>query len=243
MNIFIDESRNVKIGDFGLAKNVHKFAELLGKLDAGTRANTPENLTSDIGTALYIATEVIIGSGNYNEKIDMYSLGIIFFEMIYPFSTVMERVDTLRNLRSPAIEFPSDFDHNKMKTEKKVIGMLLDNGPQKRPEASMLLNSGWLPMNHQDEVIQEALNNISDPSSPWQQQVRESLFNQSYNVTNDVLFDNGISTTSPFLQILRSQMTEEVVKIFRKHGGIENDEPTRLFPKSTIYSTQNVYEL
>lgn len=242
MNIFIDESRNVKIGDFGLAKNVHKSADLL-KMDSANVAGSTDNLTSAIGTALYVATEVLTGKGNYNEKIDMYSLGIIFFEMVYSFSTGMERVNILKDLRLPEIKFPSEFDGNKMKIEEKIIKLLLDHDPNKRPGARKLLNSGWLPVKHQDEALKEALKSLADPSSPWQQDVRESLFNQPYSLTNDILFDSVENSQTPFSQILRSQMTEEVVKIFRKHGGIENNSPSRIFPKGPTYIAQNVYEL
>ena len=242
MNIFIDESRNVKIGDFGLAKNVHKSADIL-KMDSANVLGSTDNLTSAIGTALYVATEVLTGKGNYNEKIDMYSLGIIFFEMVYSFSTGMERVNIIKDLRLPDIEFPADFDESKKKTEEKIIKLLLDHDPSKRPGARTLLNSGWLPVKHQDEALKEALKSLANPSSPWQQDVRESLFNQPYSLTNDILFDSVETSQTPFSQILRSQMTEEVVKIFRKHGGIENNSPSRIFPKGPIYIAQNVYEL
>ncbi|CCH60122.1 hypothetical protein TBLA_0C03180 [Henningerozyma blattae CBS 6284] len=241
MNIFIDENRNIKLGDFGLAKNVHRSIDIL-KMDSST-ISASENLTSQVGTALYVATEVMDGKGSYNEKIDMYSLGIIFFEMIYSFSTGMERVQILKELRSSSIAFPSGFDSLKIKVEKKIIQLLLDHDPSRRPGAEKLLNSGLVPTKHQDEVIKEALRSIADPSSPWQQQVRETLFNQPYSLTNDILYDNSKSTITPFMQILRSQMTEEVIKIFRNHGGIENNEPTRIFPKAPIYGTQNVYEI
>ncbi|KAL3231182.1 eIF-2-alpha kinase GCN2 [Nakaseomyces bracarensis] len=242
MNIFIDESRNVKIGDFGLAKNVHKSIDVL-KLDSQMSTGSVDDLTSAIGTAMYVATEVLTGKGNYNEKIDMYSLGIIFFEMVYPFSTGMERVNILKELRSRAIQFPADFDSNRMKVEKKIITLLLDHDPNKRPGAKTLLNSGWLPAKHADEVIKEALKSLSNPSSPWQQQVRETLFDQPYSLTNDILYDNNKQTTTKFAQILRAEMTEQVVRIFRKHGGVENNGPPRIFPKAPIYSTQNVYEV
>lgn len=106
-----------------------------------------------------------------------------------------------------------------------------------------MLNSGRLPVKHQDESMKEALKSLASPSSPWQQQVRETLFSQAYSLTNDILYDNVQSSTTPFAQILRSKMTEEVVKIFRRHGGVENNEPPRLFPKAPIYGTQNVYEV
>lgn len=242
MNIFIDESKNIKIGDFGLAKNVHKSLDIL-KLDSQSQLGSTDNLTSAIGTALYVATEVLDGNGQYNEKIDMYSLGVIFFEMVYSFNTGMERVTILKSLRSSSVEFPADFDANKMKTEKRIIRLLLDHDPNKRPGAQKLLDSGWLPAKHQDEVIKEALKSLSNPASPWQHQVRETLFAQGYSLTNDILYDNSQSSSTPFAQILRSKMTEEVIKIFRKHGGIENNEPPSVFPKAPIYSTQNVYEV
>ncbi|SSD60148.1 related to Serine/threonine-protein kinase GCN2 [Saccharomycodes ludwigii] len=258
MNIFIDESLNIKIGDFGLATNIHKPVELL-KLDSiasanGTTSTSTANtnitgdLTSAIGTALYVASEVLTGHGQYNEKIDMYSLGIIFFEMIYPFSTGMERVNVIRRLRSPSIDFPSDFDQHKFKTEKKIIKSLLNHDPNKRPSAKELLKSGWLPVKHQDEIVKEALKNLGDPSSPWQQQVREGLFNQTYSLTTDILFDDTTNTaqskTTPnFNAILNSQMKKFVENIFQLHGGVETSAPPIIFPKNPIYSNQNVYEL
>ncbi|SCU87953.1 LADA_0E07250g1_1 [Lachancea dasiensis] len=242
MNIFIDESRNIKIGDFGLAKNVHKSADIL-RADSQISVGSNDDLTSAIGTALYVATEVLTGKGNYNEKIDMYSLGIIFFEMIYPFSTGMERVNELKKLRSTAVTFPEDFDDYKLAVEKKIIRQLLDHDPNKRPNAQALLRSGLLPVKHQDDVIKEALRHLADPASPWQQQVRETLFTQPYSITNDILFENSKSNLTPFNQLLKSQMMEEIVKVFKMHGAVENTETSVIFPKAPIYSTQNVYEV
>ncbi|SCV05568.1 LANO_0H10352g1_1 [Lachancea nothofagi CBS 11611] len=242
MNIFIDESRNIKIGDFGLAKNVHRPTDLL-RVDTQMSAGSTDDLTSAIGTALYVATEVLNGKGSYNEKIDMYSLGIIFFEMVYPFKTGMERVNDLKMLRTNLVAFPADFDDSRLSIEKKIIRQLLDHDPDKRPNAKSLLHSGLLPVKHQDDVIKEALRHLADPSSPWQQQVRESLFAQPYSITNDILFDNHKLTSTPFDQLLKSQMMEEITKIFKRHGAVENSETSIIFPKAPIYSTQNVYEI
>jgi translation initiation factor 2-alpha kinase 3 len=43
----------------------------------------------------------------YNYKVDIYSLGVILFELLVPFGTVMERSCTLMDLRSN--KFPSHF--------------------------------------------------------------------------------------------------------------------------------------
>jgi translation initiation factor 2-alpha kinase 3 len=43
----------------------------------------------------------------YDNKVDIYSLGIILFELLWKFSTQMERADTLQALRDKI--FPPDF--------------------------------------------------------------------------------------------------------------------------------------
>ena len=46
-----------------------------------------------MGTALYTAPEVTMKNTTYNQKVDLYSLGVIFFEMCYtPLQTGMERI-------------------------------------------------------------------------------------------------------------------------------------------------------
>ena len=71
-----------------------------------SKSNAPakESVTGKVGTFLYVAPE--LGKrGNlrakYSPKVDLYSLGIIFFEMCFrPLTTAMERVEVLGNLRT-----------------------------------------------------------------------------------------------------------------------------------------------
>lgn len=51
---------------------------------------------------------------SYNYKVDIYSLGVIFFELLNPFITEMERYQTLTRLRNNI--FPSEFS-KKFKNE------------------------------------------------------------------------------------------------------------------------------
>lgn len=52
------------------------------------------------------------------QKVDLYSLGIIFFEMCYkPLPTGMERVKILGNLRLPEIKFPEDFNQYELQNQ------------------------------------------------------------------------------------------------------------------------------
>lgn len=98
-----------KIGDFGLASDV--------KLPSGTdtptsyqRLDTYKNedeLTSGVGTKTYASPEQL-KSVTYDEKSDIFSLAIIFFELFYPFQTQMERSLALRQLKEKKL-FPVDF--------------------------------------------------------------------------------------------------------------------------------------
>lgn len=67
-------------------------------------SSAKESMTGKVGTTLYVAPELGKRSGGrvkYSQKVDLYSLGIIFFEMCYkPLTTSMERVKVLGNLRT-----------------------------------------------------------------------------------------------------------------------------------------------
>lgn len=62
--------------------------------------------TEQVGTHLYMSPEQIQGL-NYNYKVDIYSLGLIFFELLICFDTEMERIRVLQGLREN--KFPEDF--------------------------------------------------------------------------------------------------------------------------------------
>ena len=64
-NIFV-ENGQVKVGDYGLCK-----------LISSSQRNAQ---TGSVGTVYYMAPE--ISTGNYNKQIDIYSAGIILYEML-----------------------------------------------------------------------------------------------------------------------------------------------------------------
>ncbi|KAK9456329.1 kinase-like domain-containing protein [Dipodascopsis uninucleata] len=235
-NIFIDQAQNCKVGDFGLAKNVH--SEKL----TSTTAATGEDLTTDVGTTFYVAVEAI-GDGNYNEKVDMYSLGIIFFEMSYPIRTGMERVKVMKDLRQPSIIFPSDYPADKLKHEGKIVRSLLEHQPSKRPSAAELLQSDLIPVRVEDEIIQQTLRSLTDPSSPWLSQVREALFSKPHDLVKDMLYDKIPKQTQLQEYVLKGHVKERLTSIFRAHGAVEVNAPSVVFPKSPVYNMPNRVQL
>ncbi|KAJ2662221.1 hypothetical protein IWW48_001961 [Coemansia sp. RSA 1200] len=93
--------------------------------------------TSNVGTITYAAPEQLSDKAtDYSEKADIYSLGIIFFELYYPFATAMERIAVIRDLRRGV--FPPQFLQMWPK-EAALILQLMDADPTKRPSAKEIL--------------------------------------------------------------------------------------------------------
>ena len=116
-NIFIDEQNfNIKIGDFGISKKA------------------PYTLTQ-IGTNSYIAPEIMQGK-KYNNKVDIYSLGCIIYEL---FTFRQYNADKLSN---DIQEIDSDYYDSKWQ---ELIDKLLDTIPENRPNIEKVLFDyfGW----------------------------------------------------------------------------------------------------
>jgi len=64
-------------------------------------------LTTQIGTSTYLSPEQEKNEF-YNEKVDLYALGLILFEMCNKFSTLHERLTTLNNLKQKR-QLPKDI--------------------------------------------------------------------------------------------------------------------------------------
>jgi len=111
-NIFINSNDQIKIGDFGQATTT--FLALKSEF---TNKTDP----SIVGTLLYIAPELMENaynesSRNYNKFVDLYSFGIIYFEMCNPpFKTEMERYEKIKALQDGELNLPESDEYNLIK--------------------------------------------------------------------------------------------------------------------------------
>ena len=181
-NIFVDQTGHLKIGDFGLAKfdsgggfrgaddpsaaadAAREAAEVMGSRD--DRGN--EHATGAVGTYLYTAPEIDSGEPHQSSKVDLYSAGIVFYEMLRRFSTGMERAMELGALRAArpaagssgaadvAHVAPDDF-RTRFPQQTILVAALLVPDPNERPSASEVLASGFLPPKGGDEALEDVL--------------------------------------------------------------------------------------
>ncbi|XP_060918747.1 eukaryotic translation initiation factor 2-alpha kinase 3 [Labrus mixtus] len=130
-NIFFTMDDVVKVGDFGLVTAMDQ-EEDEDELSALTPAPLLTRHTGQVGTKLYMSPEQLSGN-SYSHKVDIYSLGLILFELLYPFRTQMERVMTLTEVR--ALRFPESFSKNNVQ-ELSMVRSMLSRSPGERPEAA-----------------------------------------------------------------------------------------------------------
>ncbi|KAF1742627.1 hypothetical protein MXB_1416 [Myxobolus squamalis] len=102
--------------------------------------NEKENqktVTKMVGTQLYMSPELHDGKKSYNFKVDIYSLGLIFFELIVPYATQSERVVLLT--RAKQSNFPDDYT-DLTNDFIDLMKWMLKFNPDDRPSTEQLLN-------------------------------------------------------------------------------------------------------
>ncbi|KAH7681282.1 Non-specific serine/threonine protein kinase protein [Dioscorea alata] len=156
-NIFFDVRNDIKIGDFGLAKFL-KLEELDHDQHLLTETSgVSVDGTGQVGTYFYTAPEIEQRWPQINEKVDMYSLGVVFFELWHPFATAMERHIVLSDLKLKGLPPPSWAI--KFPDQAALLQRLMSPSPSDRPSASELLQNA-LPPRMEDEWLNDVLRTI-----------------------------------------------------------------------------------
>ena len=122
-----DISSPVKLIDFGISVKFEKDTKLKDKT----------------GTVLYIAPEVI--SGSYDEKCDIWSLGVLLYMMLcgQPPFYGSSRKEVMTKIKKGKFQFKSKI-WNVVSTEAKdLISSMLILDPQQRPSCREVLGHRW----------------------------------------------------------------------------------------------------
>jgi NIMA (never in mitosis gene a)-related kinase len=122
-NIFLTKDNKIKLGDFGIARVLSK---------------TCDKAKTFVGTPFYLAPE-IIESTPYSFKADIWSLGVILYEMCClepPFNA-----DSFPSLVFKIVKgnYPP-ISGNYSKELRNLVSSLLINDPNKRPNVQQILS-------------------------------------------------------------------------------------------------------
>ncbi|MBW0469194.1 hypothetical protein O181_008909 [Austropuccinia psidii MF-1] len=235
-NIFLDAKGDVRLGDFGLAIN-QNFIEAE---PASQVLSIPSDITTGVGTALYIPPETLEGRHipvRCLEKIDMYSFGIVLFEMFHKMSTVHERIHIIKDLRKADIKFPSDWRDEPNGIKTRIIKWCLNHTAEMRPSPTELFKSNLFPPQPEHENIEEITRLISRPDHAMFRPYLASLFDQPLldRIRRDFTYDFHTADTSqkvlenPFRTFICDQLTEK----FRLRGAVNFESPV-LVPYTDI---------
>ncbi|XP_075532352.1 eukaryotic translation initiation factor 2-alpha kinase 1-like isoform X3 [Dermacentor variabilis] len=131
--LFNLEGTSVKLGDFGLATRSNQQEPLSRQFPWAPHTGH----TQGVGTSLYAAPEQC-EQASYDNKVDIYSLGVVLTELLCPFFTVHERLTELAKLRNGSVpsalkEYSQDMAI--------AISAMCHSDPKERPSAKELLIS------------------------------------------------------------------------------------------------------
>ena len=141
-NLFMTNDKTIKIGDFGVSATRKKESNMQYINSMNTQnilsnaKNSKEKLR--IGTPIYMAPEMYSDEG-YGSKIDVYALGITFFDMCF-FEHPRELVQKKDSFGNPVLDLqdlPPKFNQNIYTKElKKLIYWMMERDHRKRPTSA-----------------------------------------------------------------------------------------------------------
>lgn len=255
-NILLDANGHAKIGDLGLAtiSKLSGYTDSSGQIipDPKVRSSWSVELkdggliSTPVGTTFYMAPEILnCPRVAPTEKVDIYSLGITFFEMCYPFNTSMERAKTLAELRHPDIHVPEHFRQKSFARHYELILQTLSHEPDKRPSANTLLESNIIPYEQKEQfeqLLDTMINSQNDNlQSYYYGKTIRKLFQRKNPIARDATFDTDLQLDFNRLAILHRDSTiytdlrNSFVRICEKYGAFLIRLPIFL-PEPSIYN-------
>lgn len=229
-NVFLDAHDNPKIGDFGLATT----GQATSKAKQAEAAMIIGRSTG-VGTKGYTAPELYHHGNKYDARADMYSLGIMFFEMCCPFTSDMERSLLLDALRRPNPTLPELFDEEPYRKQGEIILKLVQHKVNLRPQAAELLVSDLIPEPLEDEKFQRYIDRVAADNPAEYQSWITKLFTHKNSVVSNLAWEDKSAVGVSFGDsMLLMSMSDQLRDIFRRHGATEQTRQG-IFPKADCY--------
>ena len=205
-NILITEDNILKLSDFGSAKNL-----------------TLKKRNSFCGTVEYMAPE-IIGSENYDFSVDIWSLGILLYELLMGYSPFKDKnaKTIMTNIKMHELKYEKNISEDC----KDLINKLLEVNPEKRINIKDILSHKFIQNNVEKKNFFTPLHseNIEDNDSDD----KKNKINKSINIMDNIRKnyfqkeknnrDENFKNKDDSLEKIRKTITFEVEKSKEKLG-------------------------
>ena len=170
-NILIGNDNKIKLCDFGWAKEL-----------------TLENRSTFCGTVEYMAPE-IVGSENYDYSVDIWSLGILLYELLFGHSPF--KANNTKNVILNIKTHELTYDENNKKISnscKDLIQKLLVSNPQKRLKIKDILEHPFVKKHSKKFSYKKKLSSVIN-----EEEIKKN-FNENINDNNNIDYnlDNKI---------------------------------------------------
>ncbi|KAL6185063.1 hypothetical protein ACLB2K_041198 [Fragaria x ananassa] len=148
-NILMDSDGSVKLADFGVSASVYEP----NYLNTSSSATSSFRLSDVAGTPYWMAPEVVHSHNGYGCKADIWSLGITALELAHggpplshlpPSKSLLLKITKRFNFSDYEKRGETDNKSKKFsKSFKDLVGLCLDQDPNKRPSAEKLLKHSF----------------------------------------------------------------------------------------------------
>ncbi|KAM0722260.1 hypothetical protein Q7P37_001701 [Cladosporium fusiforme] len=235
-NLFLDANMNVQVGDFGLAALLVTEKEMEVK-----------RRTTMCGTPNYLAPEILEKGKGHNEKVDLWSIGVITYTLAVgkaPFHA-SSKEEIYKKLKQGEYKWPElSATHNDISTDLRNTVASLLVPEEERPEPDEIIGQpffrmGYVP-HHIPTASREKIPQWSEVSLPTKA-ARDQGFTDSWF---DLCKESGVGKLpdGTTFKLNRGRKIKSIVHDFQKEAQL-GTQPVMPIPKDTVYiSTVSSWE-
>ena len=207
-NLFLDDQFNVKIGDFNISAVIDKYAAM-EFADNQQQINNLMNENTTLGTRDYQAPE--IGRREYDQKVDVYSMGVSFYELCYG------------HIPEKGYHSAQEYEKLYSKEIRNFIELMIQKNENARPncnEAMLYAKDNFIKLYVKNTSVESVLNCFSNFPNVIQYFSNNVIINQIYELKktiSNVCF-SVIQTTISNDIIQKKRNLYELRKTLEKEG-------------------------